>query len=113
MKRNRSVIARLAILMFICLVYPYIKLKTTNSTVAFIDSLTIEGLVLLIIGISTSIIHSDIYRPVKYIIQKKFYNYNNSYETFVKDISDTKTFNYALYLGLYCVTLSIILSLFQ
>lgn len=98
--------------MFICLLYPYFKQKQTTSFISFLDALTIEGLVLLVMGLVKKLIDSGAFSSISYIAQKSFFKYNKDYDIYKKDLKDNMGFNYALYLGLYCILLSLILSFF-
>lgn len=112
MKFNKSIAKRFVILMFICLLYPYFKQRQTLSFIAFIDALTIEGLILLIIGILSKALRSDTFGASVYIIQKKFKKYNKDFDTYLNESNRKIGFNYSLYLGIYCLVLSFILSYF-
>lgn len=98
--------------MFVCLLYPYIKQRQETSFIAFVDALTIEGFVLLVMGLVTRLIRSGAFSSISYVAQRSFFKYSKDYDTYVKDLKDNRGFNYSLYLGIYCIVLSLILSFF-
>ena len=112
MKFNKSIAKRFAILMFICLIYPYFKQRQTLSFVAFVDALTIEGFVLFIMGLIVMLFNSGAFSSISYVAQRSFFKYKKDYETYIRESKENKAFNYSLYLGIYCILLSLILSLF-
>ena len=98
--------------MFICLIYPYIKQRQETSFIAFVDALTIEGFVLLVMGLVTKLLRSGAFSSISYVASRSFFKYNKDYNTYVEDIKSNKAFNYSLYLGIYCLLFSLILSYF-
>lgn len=113
MKIDKSIIKRMIILMFICLLYPYYKFVKNNSFIPFLDTLTIEGLVLLVMGLVTKLINSGAFSSISYVTQKSFFKYNKDYNTFVNESKENRKFNYSIYLGIYCIVLSLLLSYFS
>lgn len=112
MKINKSILIRLFILILITLLYPLYKYFSTNNYVAFVDALTIEGFILVIIGLVKSLFKSGAFSSTSYIILKTFFKYQKPYEVYLEDTVSYKPFNYPLYLGLIDIALSFILSLF-
>ena len=100
------------VLMFVCLLYPYFKQKQNHSFIVFIDSLTIEGMVLVVMGLVTRLLNSGAFSALSYAASRKFLKYEKSYEIYKTERYENKGFNYCLYLGIYCILLSLILSFF-
>lgn len=112
MKINKENIKRLVILLIVSGIYPVYKYISTKNFVALCDGFTIEGLVLLVLGLIKVIFDSNSFASTSYIIQKKFFKYNQTYDVYLKDVKTNKGFNYALYIGLVDIIISIIISLF-
>lgn len=112
MKINKDVLIRFVLLLIFTTVYPIYKYISGKSILMLCDAFTLEGLILLTFGLVRSLFNSGVYTPASYIAQKKFFNYNKSYDVYKEDRKHIKTFNYALYLGLIDVIVSFIISLF-
>ena len=114
MKFKNLKIKNLIIDVIICLLYPTIKLIKTKSILIFSDSLTIIGLVLVIVGVVNSFfLHGDL-DITGFIASRAFNKDAKDFQAYMDDQEDKRkgSFNYPLLCSIIILIIAYISGLF-